>query len=140
MAATGKIGLEPDFDDIQSQSDAQHPSAETEDIGIVMLSTQPGGKGLVTEGGANVAMPVRGNRHADTGPTHENPTSAVAIFNGRAHLVGKLGIIDRFLGETPHVDDAMPRPFEQLDECPFEGEPAVITSECYVQGMSPGRS
>ena len=140
MAATGKFGLQPDFDDIQSQSDTKHPSTKTEDIGIVVFSTQPGGETLMTEGGANVTMPVRSNRHADAGSAHENASGAASVFDGFADPVRELGIIDRFFGEATQIDDDVARLFEQVNEFLFESESAVITSKCNVHAQSSGCS
>ena len=58
MPSAGELGIYPSSDDIQSDFRADHPPAEAEDIGIVMLPAHSGGKGFLAEHSPDVSIPT----------------------------------------------------------------------------------
>jgi len=70
------------------------PSADCNDIGIVVLSSQPRGLLVPRKGGANARNFVRGYLHADAAATHENSALDLAARDGFGYACCEIRIID----------------------------------------------
>jgi len=100
MTTAGKLGLEPDLDDIQSNGNPYHSGTKAENIGVVVLPAHSGGEGFMAKCCPNVTVSVGGYRHPDTCPADKDTMRTAPILDCRTDLVGKIRIIDRFLGIT----------------------------------------
>lgn len=137
MTPAGKLGFEPDLDDIQSNGNPNYSCTETENIGVIVFSAHSGGEGLMAKCCPNVPVPVGGYRHPDTRPTDQNTMRTEPILDCRTDLVGNVRIIDRFLGITPQIDDRMVGLFKQLDQLSFKSKSAMVTPQCNIQVFAP---
>ena len=68
MIAVIQIGrAEKGIDQVDGKACANHALAEAENVGVVVLTRQSRGKGVRAAGGANAAVLVGGDGHADAG-------------------------------------------------------------------------
>jgi hypothetical protein len=103
MPPTGEFRFHPLPDYIKGYFRADHPTAEAEYIGIVVLAAHPRGVGLVAERSPNVPVPVGGHGHADPCPADQYATFAFAVQDMIAHFLRKIGIVNGFPGMTARI-------------------------------------
>ena len=76
MPAACEVRHHPRLHNFQGQLRAYYPCAEAEDVSVVVLAAQAGGKGFMAERGPDVAVPVGGDGHTDAGAADEDAALA----------------------------------------------------------------
>lgn len=64
---------QPSADTFADRQCAKHPGAGAQDVGVVVLSGQPGGRDIVNEGRPNSGKLVGGDAHSDSRATKQDP-------------------------------------------------------------------
>src|SRR5258708_10581595 len=74
VAPAFEFGGEERLDAILGDLGAEDAAAEHEDVGVVVLAREPGAGAVMDERGADRAMAVGGDRHADAGAADQHAT------------------------------------------------------------------
>ena len=126
MAAAGKGGGEPDLHQVEGHPLAEHPLAEAEHVGVVMLPAHAGRIGVVAQGGADGRLAVGHHRHADARAADEDAPVARTRGHRPADGAGKLRIVHRRTRVRAHVLHLIPLLPQAGDNGRLEPEAAMI--------------
>ena len=92
---TRKPGANEDGRDFLGQRGSDHPSAETEDVHVVMLDGLVSRVRIVADGRPDSREFIGGDR--DAGPTaaYEEAPVGAAVGERGGHCLGRIGIVNR---------------------------------------------
>src|SRR3989338_4634643 len=82
VAAAGELGAKPHPENFETQLLVHQPSAQGEDVGVVVLAAHPGHERVRAEGRPDARDLVGRHGHADAGPADEE----AALSLSRCHL------------------------------------------------------
>ena len=77
-----EFGFQEGIDDIVGQFVGNDPGAETDDVGVVVLSGEAGGSSFRAAAGSDALMLVAGNRDAHAGPADGDAQVNFFILDG----------------------------------------------------------
>lgn len=99
MASLIKGRGEPFFDDGNARTFAQHVAGKTQDIGIIVFSTQFGDDFVMAGRGAHAGKLVRDDAHSDSVSANQDSVVHFARADLTGNARGNIGVIDTIRAE-----------------------------------------
>ena len=122
-------GGEERVGDLEGQALADHPGAEGQHVGVVVLAGVAGHRGVVGVGGADARDLVGGHRGADAGAVDDDPGRAGAGRDQAGDDVGEVRVVHGVRAVGAAVGDGEALLAQVLDEDGLEGEAAVVRAD-----------
>src|SRR5258708_33637846 len=94
VAPAFEFGGEERLDAILGDFGAEDAAAEHEDVGVVVLAREPGAGAVMDERGADRAMAVGGDRHADAGAAAHHASRRPPLADGAGERRREVRIVD----------------------------------------------
>ncbi len=130
VTATFERGREPGIDDVKRQSNSENAGAETENIRIVVLSTEVRRKRVTAQGSANARYLVRGDRDAYARSAYQNSSIGGTVVDRVANELCVVGVIDRRFVVRPVVVTINTFRHQVLNDRSLHLHAGVIGSHC----------
>ena len=129
MTATFEFGIKKRGQAVLRDLDTDDPPTHNQDVGVVVPAGKPGGQVVMDQGGANFAMTVGGDAHANSRTAHQHPPGRAALADRRGERVGQIRIVHRIRPVGPKIQDRKPALSQILREGFLKRDRTVIGSD-----------
>ena len=134
MPAGFELGREKRADDLGGAVGRRQPGPEREDVGVVVLTGEPGRLDFTGQRGADARDLVRRDRHADAGSADEDPAVELVPGDARRHRLGEVRIVDGVGRARAEVVIRDPELVEHALERVLQRESCVIGAQRHLHG------
>lgn len=103
MATALELRREPRLDDVAQEAVAEQPTAEHEDVGVVVETRHTRRRDVVDQRRTNAGKLVCGDRHADARPAQQHAARGAPLRHRARDLRSIVGIVDRAIVVSTEV-------------------------------------
>lgn len=131
MAAPFEGSVEKLVDDLDGEVGGDETSRERKDVGVVVLASEMCNLDVPTEGATYVRIFVYSHLDSVARAADDDAAGEFTTVDGRAELVGEVGVVAGVGGEGAEVFDVEAVVFEIIDYQLFEFIAGVVASDWY---------
>jgi hypothetical protein len=132
MSSAAEFRSQPYPDNVFRNTHANNPFTHTQHVGIIMLTTHPGGVMIMTESCPDMPVSIGRHGHPDTGPANQDTTvhcPGIHLFTDQS---GNIRIINGLHGVAAQIMNPMAKVSHQDPYHFFEVKATMIRTNCYL--------
>ncbi len=131
MSAAFKLGGDEFFDAVLRGFNADNPRTEAQNIRVIMLARKAGGQPIMAKRGADRAVAVDGDAHADARTANKNALTAVIYHNPLRHRLGIVRVINGLRVVRAKIRHLIANFSQEIGKAFLHLKPTMVTGNGY---------